>query len=147
MKETGELTTDRELITQFESGSLAASAFHHADHVRMGFAYLRQYPLLQAMERFSTALQRFAQAQGKPNLYHATITWAYLFLIQERIVRVGGQQSWEEFARANPDLLTWKNGILQKYYSEQTLRSELAKGVFLLPDKVFQDRVLPDSCS
>jgi hypothetical protein len=147
MKETGELTADRELITQFESGSLPASAFHHADHVRMGFAYLRQYPLLQAMERFSTALQRFAQAQGKPNLYHATITWAYLFLIQERIVRVGGQQSWEEFARANPDLLTWKNGILQKYYSEQTLRSELAKGVFLLPDKVFQDRVLPDSCS
>ena len=107
----------------------------------MAFAYLRQYSLLQALERFSTALLRFAEAQGKANLYHETITWAYLFLIHERIARAGEQQDWAEFARANPDLLTWKNGILERYYSEETLKSDLAKHAFVFPDRVF-----PDGC-
>jgi hypothetical protein len=127
--------TEQELIAQFESGSLPPTAFHHADHVRMAFAYLRQYPLLQALQRFSAALKLFAKAQGKDNLYHETITWAYLFLIHERISRAGQVQSWEEFAEANPDLLMWKNGILKRYYAEETLQSDLAKRVFIFPDK------------
>jgi hypothetical protein len=127
--------TEQELIAQFESGSLPPTAFHHADHVRMAFAYLRQYPLLQALERFSAALKLFAKAQGKDNLYHETITWAYLVLIHERISRAGQVQSWEEFAEANPDLLMWKNGILKRYYAEETLQSDLAKRVFIFPDK------------
>ena len=129
------IMTDQELIAQFESGSLPPTAFHHADHVRMAFAYLRQYPVLEAMQRFSTALQRFAKSHGKPNLYHSTITWAYMLLIHERIARTDQMQSWEQFAQANPDLLTWKDGILTRYYAEETLQSDLARGVFVFPDK------------
>lgn len=44
-------------------------------------------------------------------------------------------ESWEEFARQNPDLLIWKDGILSRYYQETTLKSELARNVFVLPDK------------
>ena len=128
--------TEQELITQFESASLPPTAFHHTDHVRMAFAYLRQYPVLQALEDFSAALQRFAKRHSKPNLYHQTITWAYVFLIHERISRAPHPQTWDEFARANPDLLTWKNGILKKYYAEETLQSDLARRVFVLPDKL-----------
>ncbi len=106
--------TEEELITQFESGSLPANEFHHADHVRMAFAYLGKYPLLQALETFSTALRRFAVSQGKPNLYNETITWAYLFLIHERISRAAEKQTWEQFAIENPDLLTWKDGVLKR---------------------------------
>jgi hypothetical protein len=127
--------TEQELIAQFESGSLPPTAFHHTDHVRMAFAYLRQYPLLQALEKFPATLKLFAKAQGKENLYHETITWAYLFLIHERISRAGQPQSWEEFAEANAELLIWKNGILKRYYAEETLQSDLAKSVFLFPDK------------
>ena len=127
--------TEEELITQFESGSLPANEFHHADHVRMAFAYLRQYPLLQALEKFSAALRRFAVSQRKPNLYNETITWAYLFLIHERISRTEERQSWEQFATENPDLLTWKDGVLKRYYAEETLQSDLAKRVFVLPDR------------
>jgi len=141
MKTEAYETCEQELIAQFESGSLSASTFHHADHVRMGFAYLRQYSVLEALEKFSNALQRFAVLNGKPNLYHETITWAYMFLIHERIRRTANSQTWEEFAQANPDLLTWKNGILTKYYTEETLRSDLAKRVFVFPDKC---RVFPD---
>jgi hypothetical protein len=31
-------------------------------------------------------------------------------------------------------LLTWKNGILSRYYRAETLASDLARAVFLFPD-------------
>jgi hypothetical protein len=45
---------------------------------------------------------------------------------------------WKEFKRSNPDLLIWKDGILSRYYHEATLKSELARSVFILPDKCFE---------
>jgi len=126
--------TDEQRIAQFEAAAISADSFHHTDHVRMAFIYLRAYPLLDALEKFPAALRRFAQHHGKPNLYHQTITWAYLLLIHERIARAAHQQTWEDFAQANPDLLTWKDGILKKYYAEETLQSEIAKQVFVFPD-------------
>ncbi|MGC2549614.1 MAG: hypothetical protein WA437_05095, partial [Candidatus Sulfotelmatobacter sp.] len=71
---------------------------------------------------------------GKPQLYNETITCAYFFLIRERIAR-HGVRDWQEFARLNPDLLTWRDGILSRYYCEATLRSDLARNVFVFPDR------------
>lgn len=68
-----------ELIRQFEADSLPGGGFHHADHVRLAFAYLSEYPPLEALAKFSAALQRFAAARGKPQLYNETITHAYFF--------------------------------------------------------------------
>jgi hypothetical protein len=127
-----------EIIEQFEQSRAPDGSFHHADHIRVAFAYLSRYPALEALQKFSSALQRFAAAQGKPGLYHETITWAYLFLIRERMLHAGHPQSWEEFASANPDLLTWERGtrgILARYYQPETLNSEVARAAFLLPDK------------
>ena len=130
------LITDSELIAQFENAAIPADSFHHADHVRLAFAYLHQYTVLEALEKFPAALQRFARLHGKPNLYHQTITWAYIFLIHERMLRAGRPQSWEEFANTNPDLLTWKNGILKSYYAPETLQLDLARKSFIFPDKL-----------
>ena len=127
--------TNQEIIQRFESDAVAEVSFHHADHVRLAFAYLREYPVLQALEKFATALKRFAAARGKAQLYHETITHAYFFLIRERMAR-SQAADWDEFARQNPDLLVWKDGILNRYYQEATLRSDLARTVFVFPDKV-----------
>jgi hypothetical protein len=124
-----------ELIQQFEDGTTPAATFHHADHVRLAFEYLCRYSALEALERFSAALQRFAAAQGKAQLYHETITWAYLLLIRERMARTGGAQSWEEFAEGNADLLVWKGGVLTMFYRQETLDSDLARQIFVLPDR------------
>jgi hypothetical protein len=126
--------TDDELIHAFETDTLPENSFHHADHVRLAFAYLSRYPVLEALERFATALKRFAAARGKSQLYSETVTHAYFFLIRERMARFAGS-GWEEFARSNSDLLTWKGGILSRYYQEATLRSDLARTVFVFPDK------------
>lgn len=126
--------TRDQIIARFESGAITNDSFHHADHVRLAFSYLSKYPVLDALQRFSCALKKFAAAHGKTQLYHETITCAYMFLIHERIAR-GEGATWEEFARDNPDLLIWKGGILNRYYRDATLRSDLARKVFLLPDK------------
>lgn len=125
-----------ELIRQFEEGTTPAGAFHHADHVRLAFEYLARFPTLECLQRFSAALKSFATTHGKPQLYHETITWAYLLLIRERMARSGHPQGWEEFAASNPDLFIWKGGVLNRLYRAETLHSDLARRVFVLPDQI-----------
>ena len=121
-------------MARFEDGGIAPDAFHHADHVKLAFAYLQKYPVLEALGRFSAALKRFAASQGKADRYHETITFAYFFLIRERMAR-GKDAAWEQFALDNADLFAWESGILKRCYEESTLKSELARSTFLLPDK------------
>ena len=126
--------TDDEFIARFEDCCL--EPFHHRDHVRIAYLYLCRYPALDAIQRFSSALARFAAAKGKPGLYHETITWAFLLLIRERMARSGRTGAWSDFAARNADLLNWEDNILRKYYRKETLASDLARNTFLLPDKL-----------
>jgi hypothetical protein len=128
----GSLLTNQELIERFESDTLPGE-FHHAEHVRLAFAYLSECPVVEALDRFVSALKRFAMLRGKPERYHETITFAYFFLIQERMVRMPDLE-WDEFARQNADLLEWKPGVLGRYYRGATLGSDLARRVFVFPD-------------
>lgn len=126
--------TDDEIIESFEAGAVSADSFHHADHVRLAFAYLQKCSVLSALDRFSRALKQFALNAGKPDRYNETITYAYFFLIRERMARCR-YVDWEEFASRNSDLLIWKDGILTNYYREATLKSEIARDIFVFPDK------------
>jgi hypothetical protein len=130
--------TDLELLEQFEDGTLPIEEFHHEEHVRVAFLYLGKYRVLDAVERFSAALVRFAARNGKAGLYHETITWAYMLLIRERIARARREQTWTEFRASNWDLLDRERPILKKYYREETLVSELARNTFVLPDRILE---------
>jgi hypothetical protein len=127
--------TDEEFIERFEDCTFPAADFHHPAHVKVVWLYLQRYSVLETLNRFSENLKRFATANGKPNLYHETITWAYVFLIQERLARKGRDESWPEFMERNGDLFDWKNNILKSYYREETLGSDLARKMFIFPDK------------
>ncbi|HWW60832.1 MAG TPA: hypothetical protein VN181_05630 [Thermoanaerobaculia bacterium] len=124
---------DREFVAAFEACTLPPEEFRHRDHVRLAWVLLREQPLGEALVRFTSLLKRFAASLGKTGLYHETITWAYLFLINERMHR-GAATSFSEFARANEDLLTWSPSVLDAYYRPETLKSELARSAFLMPD-------------
>lgn len=126
--------TDAEFVGAFRDTSLSTDAFHHRDHVRMAWLYLAECGPLEAPARFVADLQRFAVAKGVPGLYHATITAAYLALIAERMAATP-TDSWDVFAAAHPDLLTWKPGALDRYYSGERLWSPLARAQFVLPDR------------
>ena len=136
------LTEDEyRLFGDFEDGIYAGGEFHHRQHVRMAWIYLRTISLPAALERFSMALQRFARRKGVPDLYHETITWAYLFLINERLQNGQRDLSWEGFASLNEDLMRWKDGPVPALYSPERLNSEAARQIFLLPDRGNQSAV------
>ncbi len=126
--------SDEAFLRGFEACTLPPERFHHREHVRVVWLYLRRYSVLETLARFSEGLKRFAASNGKANLYHETITWAYVFLIHERLERDGPQQSWQEFVGANTDLLDWQNSILNSYYSVERLKYDLARKTFLLPE-------------
>ena len=127
--------SESDLVERFERADVAQ--FHHPDHVRVAFAYLATMPLLEAIGRFTAALRRFAAAQGVPQLYHETITWAFLLIIHERMQRTPGA-AWEEFVAANDDLLRWKPSVLDAYYPAEVLQSELARKIFVLPQRNYE---------
>ena len=119
---------DAALIEAFEDCSL--SSLSHEDHVRLGYVYLSEAPFIRVLAEFPEKLRRFAASKGAHDLYHETITWAFMALIHERMSS-GPNNSWQVFATANPDLL--ERSALERYYSKQALGSELARRVFVLP--------------
>jgi hypothetical protein len=127
------MVADTSFIATFEACEVANTDFHHADHIRLAWLYLAELPLLTAIERFTTSLKRFAAHHGVPGLYHETITWAYLLLIHERM---NGESSFEEFRATNPELFRWKPSVLDGYYKPETLASERARRVFVMPDRM-----------
>lgn len=124
---------DLEFIEALESCRLPADAFDHRQHVRLAWLYLREQPLLDALPRFITSLKRYAGNLGAGTKYHETITFAFLFLIHERMAR-HTCDSFEEFESANADLF---GPILQRYYRNETLASEFARATFVMPDRAF----------
>ena len=103
--------------------------------MRLAWAWLERRPLHEVLPLFAAGLRRLAAAAGKPGLYHETITWAFLFLVNERRA-AAGEEDWAGFAARNPDLLRWKPSLLEeRYYREETLWSEKARRTFVLPDR------------
>jgi hypothetical protein len=125
--------TDDELIGFFEACTVPPGGFGHAEHVRVAWCYLNRHAPDLALDAFRAGLRRFAEAQGKPERYHETITTAYLLLIQARRLREPGL-SWEAFAARHPDLLCWRPSILDRCYRPETLQSDEARRTFVPPD-------------
>jgi hypothetical protein len=123
---------DRALVEGFASATLANESFHHREHVRVAWLYLCAAPFEEAAARFCRDLKRFAAAHGRPQLFHHTITWAFLALVKER-QDVTAADDFDAFAAANPDLLAPARDALSPYYDRETLGSERARRVFLLP--------------
>jgi hypothetical protein len=75
-------TTDRAFIEAFEGGRIAPADFHHADHVRLALAYLRNSAsVAEATDRMADALRAFAGAAGHADKYHHTMTVAWVRLV------------------------------------------------------------------
>jgi hypothetical protein len=122
-----------DLLDRFVATTLPAAEFHHRQHVQVAWLFVRKHGMPAALSEFTTAIKRFADAKGATGLYHETITWAFLLIIAERQAR-DPVDSWDAFAAANADLLTWEPSILNRYYSKELLASDLAKRTFLMPD-------------
>ena len=116
-------------LAAFLHGEIDAAGFRHRDHVRMGFEVLARHPFLEAAAAVERALKAMTARAGVPGAYHATVTVAFLALINERRAKAPGAE-FERFAEANPDL--FDKDVLKRWYGEK-LREPLARATFVLP--------------
>jgi hypothetical protein len=123
--------TDPDFLRALEDGLLPPGEFGHAGHLRAAYLYLLQEDFPAALERTSRAIRKHATAQGKPGLYHATVTAAYVALIQQHICERGDGGGWAGFARDNGELFA--RDLLRRFYPDGQLDSALARKVFVLP--------------
>jgi hypothetical protein len=128
-----ERNLDREFVSAFEDCTLSPDRFTHRDHVRLAWLYLKEDPPLAALTRFATNLKRYATSLGAAGKYHETITWAFIFLVHERMQHTQAE-TFEAFTAGNEDLLACKP-TLERYYRPETLGSELARRAFVMPDR------------
>ena len=120
-----------EELRAFESGALDPAQFPHSEHLRLGYEMLGRYPFGETISRFSLGLKLLAAKAGKPQVYHETITVAFLALINERRAAAGATQSWEAFKAGNADL--FDKHCLEKWYGAEQLGTDLARRTFCLP--------------
>lgn len=122
-------------VESFETGEIDADAFDHDAHIYVAWLYLERHPLLEAIRKFTAALQRLTTQLGIPGKYHETITWFFMILIEERRAQAS-TDDWYAFRRANDDLFArGEDGILNRYYKRATLGSDRARRSFVLPDR------------
>jgi len=123
-------------IEAFESGTVNPEAFDHEAHIYVAWLYLQEFPVLQAGQRYADSLRRLTRQLGIPGKYHETITWFFMFLIDER-QRLGSGNDWFSFRRNNEDLFArGEQNILSRYYRRETLASDSARQAFVLPDRL-----------
>jgi hypothetical protein len=129
---SAELSVEQEL-TALETGSLDPARFPHPEHVRLAYEMLARYPFGEAVTRFSRGLKLLAAKAGRPDVYHETVTVAFLALLGER--RAAAHASdWSEFKTNNFDLLDKR--CLEKWYGAKQLASDLARRTFCLPEPI-----------
>ena len=122
---------DRDFVEAFETCTLPPEELPHRAHVRLAWLYLREGSLLDTLTRYSEGIKRYAGSLGASAKYHETITWAFLFLIHERMQH-SRAETFDAFAAENEDLF---GPILERYYTKDALASELARRTFVLPSR------------
>lgn len=121
--------TDEEFVEAFETCRLPKELFHHRDHLRLTWIYLRKYGSVTARVRIAESIRRFATHLGVPEKYHETITVAWFRLVQHAASK---SVPFEDMLLASPDLLD--QSVLSKYYSKDLLQSAKARACFVEPD-------------
>lgn len=119
------------LLTDFEAGRIDPANFPHRAHLQVGFELLRRHPFPEALLHLARGLRGLAARAGRPELYHETITAAFLALIAERRECGSAADEWETFIAQYEDLLGQE--ALAKFYPPKRLRSEVARRTFILP--------------
>ena len=122
-------------IEALEAGRIDAGTFDHEGHIYLAWLYLDQFPLADAISRFTDALKRLTIRLGVPDKYHETISWLFMLLIAERRSNATAQD-WFSFRHVNNDLFAGGIDVLQRYYSKELLWSDRARQSFVLPDRL-----------
>jgi hypothetical protein len=124
--------SDEDFLRAFEDLSLPAELFHHREHIRVAWLYLKSSDASRAAERMSASIRRFANYYGATQKYHHTLTLAWMRLVAAALVETPESCSFEKFLDVNPELAD--KSILGNYYSNELLRTATAREGWAEPD-------------
>lgn len=124
--------SDEDFLRAFENLSFPADQFHHREHVRVAWLYLKSSDATRASERMSAGIRRFANHHGATEKYHHTLTLFWMRLVAVALVETGEGSAFEEFLAAHPELSD-KN-LPSRYYSQQLLEAPAAREGWVEPD-------------
>jgi hypothetical protein len=126
--------SDGEFLQAFESGTLPAAEFHHRDHLRMAWLYVARRGADGAAQTVLDTLRRFATGQGAAQIFHVTLTHAWVRLVAAALRSALPGEDFAAFLERNPQLLDKR--LPERHYAPETLNSAAAKSAFIIPDKV-----------
>jgi hypothetical protein len=124
--------SDAEFVEAMEALTLPDEAFRHFDHVRLAWIFLRTEEPQAASARMRRTIRRFAGHHGAPQMYHETITLAYMRFVAAHIARQPELDDFDRFAAAHPELLD--RGLPLRHYSRDRLMSAEARAGWVEPD-------------
>ncbi|HUK30855.1 MAG TPA: hypothetical protein VLV89_07065 [Candidatus Acidoferrum sp.] len=124
--------SDQELVSGMESCSLPGELFHHADHIRLAWIYLRMMPEPKAAERMASTLKNFSAFNGKPERYHHTMTLAWIRVVAAARFATPEPGVFEEFFAAHPHLAD--QHLLLHHYSQRRMDDPRARSEWVEPD-------------
>jgi hypothetical protein len=120
--------TDQEFLNAFDDTTL--EPFHHRDHLRVTYLYLRQFGEQETQARLGPAILRYATARNGAEKYHQTITVAWIRLVA---AASAGTTDFDAMLAAHPELL--EKSLLERYYSSAVLASPEARAAWVEPDR------------
>jgi hypothetical protein len=124
--------TDDQFIAAMEQFRIANSDFHHRDHIRLAWAYLRTFSVPLAEGKLANRIRRFAAYHNAPRKYHHTITLVWMRVVAAAMCLTPALSSFEQFAAAHPFLLNAR--LPWTLYSATRLDSEAARTDWVDPD-------------
>ena len=127
---------DATFLNRFEACQFPADQWHHREHIKAAYLYLRRYPFKKALSRIRQGIQALNASQHVPETrtrgYHETMTQAWLTLVHLILREYGPEQTAEKFYDEHPELA--QKRALRFFYSNKQLMSEQAKARFVKPD-------------
>jgi len=138
--------TDEEFLEAFEAGLVPKADFHHREHLRLVFLYLRRHGPVEGAKRMRDGIRSFAVANGVPGLYHETLTTFWVRAVLAARHADPEPSDFEGFARRHPELLD--KDLVRRHYREGTIESERARAEWIEPDRAplpAPDRSAPEA--
>lgn len=122
----------RSKLLRLVANDLDPADFAHRDHVGVAYEALAEHDFPEAVQRIYAGIRAMAERGGAPQKANATITWAFMSLIAERMGTTQHDDA-ADFISKNPDLC--HASAVARWYSPDRLHSDLARSVALLPDR------------
>lgn len=124
--------SDEDFLRAFEDLSFPADQFHHREHVRVAWLYLKSSDATRAAERMTVGILRFANHYGATQKYHHTLTLAWMRLVAAALVETPENYDFTQFLAEHQELS--HKDLLKKYYSDELLQTMRARESWVEPD-------------